>query len=120
VWRSTTKSSGCAPCSPWQRHPLAGAPWTAPVALEPALDQECAAIEHELKLTPGRDEFELRSKWAVTVDDLMRHLLDLQPTIVHFSGHGHTTGLVLVGDDGRPQLVAPAALKAMIRTTMSS
>lgn len=81
------------------------------------LDQECAAIERELKLTPGRDDSELRSKWAVTVDDLMRHLLDLQPTIVHVSGHGHATGLVLVGDGGRPQLVTPAALTAMIRTT---
>jgi hypothetical protein len=28
-----------------------------------ALDQECAAIERELKLTPGRDAFEFRSKW---------------------------------------------------------
>jgi hypothetical protein len=85
-----------------------------------ALDQECAAIERELKLTPGRDDFELRSKWAVTVDDLMRHLLDLQPTIVHFSGHGHATGLVLVGDDGQPQPVTPAALTAMIRTTAAT
>lgn len=89
---------------------------TAPLAL----DQECAAIERELKLTPGRDDFELRSKWAVTVDDLMRHLLDLQPTIVHFSGHGDATGLVLVGDDGRPQPVAPAALTAMLRTTVAT
>lgn len=86
---------------------------TAPLAL----DQECAAIERELKMTPSRDDFELRSKWAVTVDELMRHLLDVQPTIIHFSGHGHATGLVLVGDDGRPQPVTPAALTRMIATT---
>ena len=49
-----------------------------------ALDQECAAIERELKMTPGRDDFEFRSKWAVTVDELMRHLNDLQPAILHF------------------------------------
>lgn len=82
-----------------------------------ALDRECAAVEHELKLPPGRDGFELRSKWTVTVDELMRHLLDLQPTIVHFSGHGDAAGLVVIGDDGRPQPVTPAALTKMIQTT---
>ena len=81
-----------------------------------ALDQECAAIERELKMTPGRDDFELRSKWAVTVDELMRHLLDLQPAVLHFSGHGNASGLLLEGDDGRPQPVTPAALTQMIRT----
>jgi formylglycine-generating enzyme required for sulfatase activity len=109
-----------------------------------ALDQECAAIERELRLTPGRDDFEFRSKWAVTVDELMRHLLDLQPTILHFSGHGsaqgmlpgqrhegrratrdvscddHTPGLLLQGDDGQPQLVTPAALTKMIQTTANT
>jgi hypothetical protein len=82
-----------------------------------ALDQECAAIERELKLTPYRDDFEFRSKWAVTVDDLMRHLLDLQPAIVHFSGCGDVRGLLLRGDDGRPQVVPPAALTQIIKST---
>ena len=81
-----------------------------------ALDQECAAIERELKLTPGRDDFEFRSKWAVTVDELMRHLLELQPAILHFSGHGNAQGLLLEGDDGRPQPVTPAALAKMVKT----
>ncbi|HEX7840187.1 MAG TPA: CHAT domain-containing protein [Kofleriaceae bacterium] len=53
-----------------------------------ALDEECAAIEHELRLSPGRDELEFRSKWALSVDEMMRHLNESQPTIVHFSGHG--------------------------------
>jgi hypothetical protein len=85
-----------------------------------ALAQECSAIEHELKLTPGRDDFELRSKWAVTVDELVRHLLELQPAIVHFSGHGNPAGLLLVGDDGRPHPVAPAALTRLIETAAGS
>lgn len=53
-----------------------------------ALNAECAAIEHELRMTLGRDDFEFRSKWAVNIDDMMRHLNECQPTIVHFSGHG--------------------------------
>lgn len=52
-----------------------------------ALDEECAAIERELLMAPGR-ELDFRSKWAVSVDEMMRSLNALQPTIIHFSGHG--------------------------------
>jgi tRNA A-37 threonylcarbamoyl transferase component Bud32 len=62
-----------------------------------ALDKECADIEHELQLSPGRDDFEFHSKWAVSIDDAMRHLNVLQPTIIHFSGHGSTTDFVSSG-----------------------
>jgi hypothetical protein len=58
------------------------------VAARLALDEECAAIERELRLSPGRDDFDFRSKWAVNVDEMMRHLNEWQPTIIHFSGHG--------------------------------
>lgn len=56
-----------------------------------ALEQECAAIERELRMTEGRDDFDFRSKWAITCDDTMRHLNELCPTIIHFSGHGGST-----------------------------
>jgi hypothetical protein len=52
-----------------------------------ALDEECSAIERELQMTPGRDDFDFRSKWAVSVDEMMRCLNELQPMIIHFSGH---------------------------------
>lgn len=58
-----------------------------------AFDEECAAIERELRMTDGRDDFDFRSKWAVTVDELMRHLNELQPTVIHFSGHGRDAGI---------------------------
>jgi CHAT domain-containing protein len=57
-----------------------------------ALDQECAAIERELRMTAHRDDFAFHSKWAVTVDELARHLMELEPTIIHFSGHGAGSG----------------------------
>ena len=62
------------------------------------LDEECAAIERELSMTAARDVFALRSKWAVTVDEMMRHLATLTPTVIHFSGHGRAGTLV---DDGK-------------------
>jgi len=35
-----------------------------------ALEEECAAIKHELRMTAHRDDFEFRSEWAVTVDEM--------------------------------------------------
>src|SRR5258705_4713363 len=49
-----------------------------------ALDQEYAAIESELRMAPNREDFELCSRWAVGVDEMARHLMELQPTIIHF------------------------------------
>lgn len=103
-----------------------------------AFDEECAAIERELRMTEGRDEFDFRSKWAVTADEMMRHLNELHPAIIHFSGHGRggTTrrssamfrhvrlarrdteidvGLYLQDEYGNPQLVAARALKMMVK-----
>jgi len=65
-----------------------------------ALDQECAAIEQELRIAASGDDFELCSKWAVSVDDLMRHLNKLQPAIVHFSGHGTRSAAGAAGERG--------------------
>jgi hypothetical protein len=62
-----------------------------------ALDEECAAIERELRMTTGRDDFDFRSKWAVSVDEVMRGLNELQPTVIHFSGHGGSASV----DEGR-------------------
>ncbi len=53
-----------------------------------ALDEECAGIERELRMSLGRDDFDLRSKWAVSVDEMMRHLNEWRPAVIHFSGHG--------------------------------
>jgi hypothetical protein len=108
-----------------------------------ALDKECAAIETELRLTSHRDDFEFHSKWAVTVDEMMRHLGELQPTIIHFSGHGAAptgnrssattrdivpagesadapSGIYLLDDHGGPQLVTARALTMMIKSAAAS
>lgn len=82
-----------------------------------ALDEECAAIERELSMTVGREDFDFRSKWAVSVDDLVRHLNALQPTVIHFSGHGGGAAGLLLQEDGVPQLVPPRALGLLIRAT---
>lgn len=96
-----------------------------------SLDQECAAIERELRMTSHRDDFDFRSKWAVTVDEMMRHLGELQPTIIQFSGHGASpgrsavnptgkSGIFLLDERGGPQLVTARALTMMIKSAADS
>jgi hypothetical protein len=52
------------------------------------LDKEYREIDEGLRLASRRDQFELESKFAVRPKDLRRAMLDYNPGIVHFSGHG--------------------------------
>ena len=79
------------------------------------LAEECAAIQRELKLAPRRDDFHFESRWAVSIDELMRHLNELNPSVIHFSGHvGGSAGIVLQDEQGQPQLVTARALSMMV------
>jgi hypothetical protein len=84
-----------------------------------ALDQECRAVQQELRLsTDGRFDFRLESRWAASIDDLGRHLLELDPTVIHFSGHGGgSQGLFFQAEDGAPQIVSARALQQIIEST---
>lgn len=63
------------------------------------LDEEVRAIEQALERARLRDRFEIKTKLAATPKDLRRALLDFEPNIVHFSGHGSgAEGLLLVND----------------------
>lgn len=102
------------------------------------LEGECAAIEHELRLARHGNDFEFRSKWVVTVDEMARHLIEFNPTIIHFSGHGrrNTPGsesatsrdVALPGDSGiylhderhGVQLVTGRALAMMVKASAPS
>ncbi|MEM6801722.1 MAG: CHAT domain-containing protein [Bacteroidota bacterium] len=52
------------------------------------LGAELRDIEEGLKLAEHRDAFELESRFAVRAKDLSRAMLEEEPRIVHFSGHG--------------------------------
>lgn len=41
-----------------------------------------------LRRSQHRSQFELQQRWAVRPKDIRRAMLDLNPQIVHFSGHG--------------------------------
>lgn len=75
------------------------------------LDEEVREIHEGLQRSRIRDQFEIVSRWAVRPDDLRRALLDHEPQIVHFSGHGAgTEGLALEDNSGQMKLVSSDAL----------
>jgi hypothetical protein len=75
------------------------------------LDKEVREIQTGLERARNRDKFDIITKWAVHPEDLRRALLDHEPHIVHFSGHGvGHQGLILENDAEEGQLVSTEAL----------
>jgi len=92
------------------------------------LDEEVGRIEQVLERAQNRDQFRLVVKGAVTDKELRRAILDHEPEIVHFAGHGlgpgggvhdrdlgsasedERAGLVFEDDTGRPRLISQDAL----------
>ena len=72
------------------------------------LDEEVRAIDQALQLTEYRDRFDLRSHWALRYSDLPALLLRYKPHIVHFSGHGSSSGELAFGDDQGKSHLVPA------------
>lgn len=65
------------------------------------LDEEVREIQSALERSRRREQFELIPRWAVRIDDLRRALLDHEPQIVHFSGHGTGTDGLVLEDNSR-------------------
>lgn len=80
------------------------------------LDQEVRLIQAALERAKNREQFQIITELAVQVDDLHRTLLDYQPSIVHFCGHGSgSTGLVVQNASGEMQLVGTYALAKLFK-----
>ncbi len=79
------------------------------------LDEEVRDIDEGLRRSQFRDRFRLKPQWAVHPRDIQRSLLDHNPQIVHFCGHGHGTSSSLdpVPDAARKlvPLNAPTAVE---------
>ncbi|WP_414620337.1 hypothetical protein [Calothrix sp. CCY 0018] len=52
------------------------------------LDVETREIDEGLRRSQHREQFQLEKLGAVRTDDLRRALLDINPQILHFCGHG--------------------------------
>ena len=65
------------------------------------LDEDVRQIREKVRAAEHRDALEFDVRWAARTDDLLQALNETRPQVVHFSGHGGSDGLVLVGADGR-------------------
>lgn len=79
------------------------------------LDEEVREINEGLQRSKYRDRFEIHSVWAVRHWDLRRALLDHQPHIVHFSGHGNKDGVLVEDEVGLGKLFSSKALAELFK-----
>lgn len=78
------------------------------------LDEEVREIKEGLKRSKYRDQYQVETAEAVRVRDIHRAILDYEPNIVHFCGHGAgEEGLVFEDETGQGKLVSAGALAGL-------
>ncbi len=78
------------------------------------LGEELREIQDKLQLAKLRDRFALHQRMSVRPADISQALLDVQPQIVHFSGHGTQAGeLYFENQIGEAHSIPPEALAAL-------
>lgn len=77
------------------------------------LDEEVREIGEGLKRSKNRDQFIIHQRWAVRLRDLRRAILDCEPQIVHFCGHGEADGLMIEDEGGNAVVVTPDAIAGL-------
>lgn len=78
------------------------------------LGQELRDIREGLQLSKERDIFSLESRESVRPRDITQAIHDISPKIIHFSGHGASTGEICFENIlGKTQPVTPEALASL-------
>jgi len=81
------------------------------------VDKERQEIKDGLTAATNRDDFELISESAVTIQSITKAMQSQKPEIIHFSGHGTgEKGLVVEGDDGKYILFPTAGLDILFKS----
>jgi hypothetical protein len=76
-------------------------------------DEEVREIQEGIQRSKNGGQFEFHSRLAVRLRDLRRPLLDVEPQIVHFAGHGKESGLLLDDELGMAVRISPKALSGL-------
>jgi esterase/lipase superfamily enzyme len=83
------------------------------------LEQEATLIQQRLQEGETGRDFIVKVEQAVRAEDFSRFLLQYEPLIIHFSGHGDRDGNIILNNDrGEIQAVSPedlAELLAIVR-----
>lgn len=75
------------------------------------LDEEARAIAEMIRKAKHRDAVKLETRWAVRPADILQAMNELDPVIVHFSGHGSDADeIVFQNPDGSAKLVSKEAI----------
>ena len=76
-------------------------------------DREYRRLKAEMERGRSRDNYEfLHPQFAVTVQELIRAMND-HPTVVHFSGHGLESGIIITTEDNQSQSMPLPALRRL-------
>ncbi|MDR1881480.1 MAG: CHAT domain-containing protein, partial [Prevotella sp.] len=79
------------------------------------LDEEARTIQEMIRKSEHRDSISFESRWAVRPLDILQAINELNPDVIHFSGHGaDTSELVLENTDGTAKLVTKEAITQAI------
>ena len=79
------------------------------------LDEEVRSIHEMIRKSEHRDAILLESRWAVRPLDILQAINELNPDVIHFSGHGaETSELVLENTDGSAKFVTKEAITQTI------
>jgi tetratricopeptide (TPR) repeat protein len=75
------------------------------------LKKEVEAVQQELSRLRHHEQFIFKAQWATTLEDIRHALLDHEPQIIHFSGHGAGQfGIMLENEAGESQFVSGETL----------
>ena len=75
------------------------------------LEREVKEIIDALNRSRYRDSYDIKQRGAVTYADLVYALLDIEPQIVHFAGHGGgVNGIILEDENGQPAYMSGEVL----------
>ena len=82
------------------------------------LDEEARSIQEMIRKSEHRDSISFVTRWAVRPLDILQAINEINPAVIHFSGHGAVSGdLILENTDGSPK---PVTKEAITQTIMSS
>lgn len=82
------------------------------------LDEEARSIHEMIRKSQHRDSVRLESRWAVRPLDALQAINEVEPTIVHFSGHGSDQDEIVFQDEqGNAKIVSLAAIVQMMKAS---
>lgn len=82
------------------------------------LEKEAREIQEAITKSLNRDSINFQTRWAIRTKDLFQHINEVNPSIIHFSGHGTSDGeLVFLDNNDNEKFVTREVLIEMINAS---